>query len=68
MRGAEPASEQFELVPRLRFGNRHPETLFHCWVRQTPDIGSGTKSNGDGIRVRTWLAQLRMSAFALEHN
>ena len=35
--------------------------LFHCWVRQTPDIGNGTKFNGDGLRVRRWLAQLRIS-------
>jgi hypothetical protein len=52
------------LVPKPRFGNRHPETLFDCWVRQTPDIGIGTKSNEDGLRVRTWLAQLRMSPLA----
>jgi hypothetical protein len=61
VRGAELASEQFDLVPKLRFGNRHPETLFHCWVRRPPDIGRGTKPKVDGPRVRTSRAQSRMS-------
>lgn len=38
-----------------------PESVFHCWVRQTPDIGTGTMSNADGLRVWMRLGQLGMS-------